>query len=171
MLQIENVTGGYRTNIVNRDISFQVKRGEIVGLIGLNGARKSTLIKQILSILKPINGSILLEDISLKNNPQYFRSNIAYIPKVPQFDQERTLWEHLEFTASAYKIHKKFETKAIDLLERFQMSKKVYEYPQTFSKGMQQKMMILCSFLAEPSFLIIDEPFVGLDPLSIQTLN
>ncbi|MGN9865149.1 ABC transporter ATP-binding protein [Bacillus swezeyi] len=172
MLHVEQVTGGYkRTKKANHNISFQIDKGEIVGLVGLNGAGKSTIIKHILGILKPDEGRITLDGVSIRENPSYFRPRISYIPEVPQLYQELTLWEHLEFTASAYRMSReKFELRAAELLKKFRMEKKINDYPQTFSKGMQQKVMILCAFLVEPIFFIIDEPFVGLDPLAIDTL-
>ncbi|AMK73712.1 MULTISPECIES: ABC transporter ATP-binding protein [Bacillus] len=172
MLRVEQVTGGYKRNkMANHNISFQIDKGEIVGLVGLNGAGKSTIIKHILGILKPTEGRVTLDGVSLRDDPSYFRPRISYIPEVPQLYQELTLWEHLEFTASAYKMKReKFELKAAELLKKFRMEKKINDYPQTFSKGMQQKVMILCAFLVEAVFFIIDEPFVGLDPLAIDTL-
>ncbi|WP_232696055.1 ABC transporter ATP-binding protein [Brevibacillus daliensis] len=172
MLTIEHVTGGYPPRlVVTKDVSFQVDPGKIVGLIGLNGAGKSTIIKQILGILRPFSGEIRLNGKTLQQDPVQFRSHLSYIPEVPQFYQELTLWEHLQFTALAYGLTtEELEYRGNDLLERFRMTKKKNEFPSTFSKGMQQKVMILCAFLVERPYLIVDEPFVGLDPLAIDAL-
>ncbi|MDU0074642.1 MULTISPECIES: ABC transporter ATP-binding protein [Bacillus] len=172
MLRVERVTGGYkRTKKANHNISFEVDKGEIVGLVGLNGAGKSTIIKHILGILIPTEGRVTLDGVSLRDNPSYFRPRISYIPEVPQLYQELTLWEHLEFAASAYRMKREnFELRAAELLKKFRMERRINDFPQTFSKGMQQKVMIICAFLVEPVFFIIDEPFVGLDPLAIDTL-
>jgi ABC-2 type transport system ATP-binding protein len=172
MLQIQQVTGGYRhSKIVNRNVTFEVRQGEIVGLIGLNGAGKSTTIKQILGILKPFKGEIKLNGKTLMEDPNHFRSHICYIPETPQFYEELTLWEHLEFTAYTYQIPKqRFEPKAHELLEKFRMTNRIHDFPHTFSKGMQQKLMIMSAMLSEASFYIIDEPFVGLDALAIDML-
>lgn len=172
MLSLKHVTGGYSLHQpVIHDIHFNVKPGEIVGLIGLNGAGKSTTIKHILGLLTPHQGTIVIDETTLQENPVLFRSNISYIPEVPQFYKELTLWEHLELTAHAYGLdHDTFHQRAEHLLETFRMKKVVKWFPDTFSKGMQQKIMIMSAFLVQPSFLIVDEPFVGLDPIAIQSL-
>jgi ABC-2 type transport system ATP-binding protein len=172
MLSIENLTGGYSLHQpVIHNISFELNPSEMVGLIGLNGAGKSTTIKHILGLLTPQSGSVTLDGKSLKEDPLAFRSRIAYIPEVPQFYNELTLWEHLELTALSFQLEPAiFQERANRLLEVFRMKKVKNWFPHTFSKGMQQKIMILCAFLVQPSILIVDEPFVGLDPLAIQTL-
>jgi ABC-2 type transport system ATP-binding protein len=172
MLSISQLTGGYAlSQPVIHDISFEVHPAEIVGLIGLNGAGKSTIIKHILGLLSPHHGTVRLDGTTLQEKPVPFRSKIAYIPETPQFYKELTLWEHLTLTARAYQIPTDlFQTRAEYLLEQFRMEKSTNWFPDTFSKGMQQKIMILCAFLIQPSLLIVDEPFVGLDPLATQAL-
>jgi ABC-2 type transport system ATP-binding protein len=172
MLSIQQLTGGYsRQKPVIHDISLEVNTAEIVGLIGVNGAGKSTTIKHILGLLTPHQGLITVNGITLKEDPIHFRKQMAYIPETPQFYEELTLWEHLELTARAYQLSdQEFQERAQHLLKLFRMEKVVKWFPHTFSKGMQQKLMILCAFLVQPALLIVDEPFVGLDPLAIQTL-
>ncbi|SFJ42135.1 ABC transporter ATP-binding protein [Thermoflavimicrobium dichotomicum] len=172
MLVVKDLTGGYsRHQPVIHQISLEVQPAEIVGLIGVNGAGKSTTIKHILGLLTPQSGSVTVQGSTLQENPVQFRSHLAYIPEVPQFYEELTLWEHLELTARAYQIPpEEFKQRAEYLLDVFRMKKVAKWFPHTFSKGMQQKIMLLCAFLVEPSLLIVDEPFVGLDPLAIQAL-
>ncbi|SHE47920.1 ABC-2 type transport system ATP-binding protein [Seinonella peptonophila] len=172
MLQVEKVTGGYSlSHAVIHQLTFSVTNAEIVGLIGLNGAGKSTTIKHILGLMSPHTGTIKLDGNSLKEDTKSYRSKIAYIPEVPQFYEELTLWEHLELTALAYQIPTEtFLSRANDLLELFRMQRAKKWFPNTFSKGMQQKIMILCAFLVEAKYMVIDEPFVGLDPLAIQAI-
>lgn len=172
MLSVNQLTGGYaRQHPVIKNVSFSVKPGEMVGLIGLNGAGKSTTIKNILGLVTPFSGTVTINGYTLSENPESFRSQLAYIPETPQFYEELTLWEHLELTAGAYQLSREeFKQRAGALLERFRMNKVKNWFPDNFSKGMQQKIMILCAFLVRPRFLIIDEPFVGLDPLAIRSL-
>ncbi|MFC7440829.1 ABC transporter ATP-binding protein [Laceyella putida] len=172
MLTVQQLTGGYsRQQPVIHALSFDVQPGEIVGLIGLNGAGKSTTIKHILGLMTPIAGNVTLNGKTLREDPAAFRSQIAFIPESPQFYEELTLWEHLELTARAYRLDETlYIERANALLDQFRMSKVKHWFPHTFSKGMQQKIMILCAFLVQPSLLIVDEPFVGLDPLAIQAL-
>lgn len=172
MLTVTELTGGYsRLEPVIHHLSFDVNPGEIVGLIGLNGAGKSTTIKHVLGLMTPIAGSVTLNGKTLHDDPTAFRSQIAYIPESPQFYEELTLWEHLELTGRAYRLEPAlFQERADALLKRFRMSKVKHWFPHTFSKGMQQKIMILSALLVQPALLIVDEPFVGLDPLAIQAL-
>ncbi|PTX59386.1 ABC-2 type transport system ATP-binding protein [Melghirimyces profundicolus] len=172
LLEVKGLTGGYSNRQpVIHDLSFTVKPGEMVGLIGLNGAGKSTTIKQILGFLRPTSGEIRFNGRTLENDPTGFRKQLAYIPETPYLYPELTLREHLELTAMAYGIPEEVQRERMEpLLERFHMKKRIDWYPDTFSKGMRQKVMVLSAFLLEPSLLIVDEPFVGLDPLAIHHL-
>ncbi|MBL4993562.1 multidrug ABC transporter ATP-binding protein [Enterococcus xinjiangensis] len=170
-LVIDHVTGGYGHLPVLKDISFNVQPGEIVGLIGLNGAGKSTTIKHIIGLLEPSKGTIEINHLSLKKNTEEYRKQIGYIPETPSLYEELTLREHIEVTAMAYDIPMDTAMKRAEkLLETFRLSNRLDWFPANFSKGMKQKVMILCAFLIEPSLYIIDEPFLGLDPLAINAL-
>ena len=171
ILQLENVTGGYTKKPVIKDLSFEIKKGELVGLIGLNGAGKSTTIKHIIGTLLPRSGEIRLNGVTLKENLDKYRSSFSYIPETPVLYEELTLKEHLQLTAMAYGIDEKtLNERSESLLKEFRMEKRLNWFPSHFSKGMRQKVMIMCAFLVNPSLYIIDEPFVGLDPLGIQSL-
>ncbi len=139
-----------------RGIRITVKPGELVGLIGPNGAGKSTTIKTILGLMEHVEGTIELGG----RNRRY-----AYVPEQPVFYEYFTLWEHLRLAASVFEMKEAlFEEKAAALLERFRLSGQRDHYPTSFSKGMQQKLMLIIAFLLEPDLYIVDEPFVGLDP-------
>lgn len=172
LLDVSQLTGGYGSNRqVIHDISFHVRERELVGLIGMNGAGKSTTIKHILGLMQPVSGTITLKGRTLQEDTTAFRSQIAYIPETPRLYEELTLYEHLELTAMAYHLDEAtFKTRADELLNEFKMSKMVKWFPSTFSKGMQQKVMVMCAFLVRPALLIVDEPFVGLDPLATHSL-
>ncbi|MBE9388369.1 ABC transporter ATP-binding protein [Vagococcus salmoninarum] len=170
-LEINNLTGGYGHIPVLKDVNFSVNSGEIVGLIGLNGAGKSTTIKNIIGLLTPQQGSILIEGESLRSHPETYRKKIGYIPETPALYEELTLKEHIEITAMAYDIPLEEAYRRADaLLKTFRLENKLDWFPAHFSKGMKQKVMVLCAFLIEPSLYIIDEPFLGLDPLAIHAL-
>ncbi|MDT2752588.1 ABC transporter ATP-binding protein [Enterococcus thailandicus] len=170
-LTIEHVTGGYGHLPVLKDISFEVHSGEMVGLIGLNGAGKSTTIKHIIGLLEATKGKIEIDDLTLKSDSENYRKQIGYIPETPSLYEELTLREHIEVTAIAYDIPLEVALKRAEkLLETFRLEKRLDWFPANFSKGMKQKVMILCAFLIEPSLYIIDEPFLGLDPLAINAL-
>ncbi|MGG5305000.1 ABC transporter ATP-binding protein [Enterococcus pernyi] len=170
-LKIEHVTGGYGHLPVLKDISFNVQPGEMVGLIGLNGAGKSTTIKHIIGLLEPTKGKIEINQLSLKKDVENYRKQIGYIPETPSLYEELTLKEHIEVTAMAYNIPMDIAMKRAEkLLHTFRLSNRLEWFPANFSKGMKQKVMILCAFLIVPSLYIIDEPFLGLDPLAINAL-
>jgi ABC-2 type transport system ATP-binding protein len=171
LLKIEQLTGGYTKKPVLKDVSFTVESGKMVGLIGLNGAGKSTTIKHIIGLMEPKKGSISINGMTLQEQPNAYRSQFSFIPETPILYEELTLYEHLELTAMAYGLDRQtFEKRLPPLLKEFRMQKKLKWFPAHFSKGMKQKVMIMCAFLVEPPLYIIDEPFVGLDPLGIRSL-
>ncbi|WP_347568855.1 ABC transporter ATP-binding protein [Evansella sp. AB-P1] len=159
VLEVKIERAGYhdeKNTITN--IQFDVGEGELVGLIGANGAGKSTTIKAILDMLD-IDGTILFKQTSGKR--------YAYIPEQPTFYEELTLWEHLAFAATVCELHEtEWKKDAKKLLEDFRMEHVIHHLPSSFSKGMQQKLMIIIAFLIKPKVYIVDEPFLGLDPKS-----
>ncbi|WP_095742915.1 ABC transporter ATP-binding protein [Sediminibacillus massiliensis] len=170
LLHIDQLTGGYTHKNVLHGISFDVFPNEIVGLIGLNGAGKSTTIKHIIGLMQPKKGQVAIEGKTFPESPETYRSKFTYIPETPMLYDELTLEEHLQLTAMAYDIPEEtFEKRLPPLLKEFRLESKLKWFPVHFSKGMKQKVMIMCAFLVEPSLYVVDEPFVGLDPLGIQS--
>nr|WP_254178146.1 MULTISPECIES: ABC transporter ATP-binding protein [unclassified Planococcus (in: firmicutes)] len=170
-MEVENLTGGYTRKPVLKDVSFSIEKGELVGLIGLNGAGKSTTIKHIIGIMQPKSGTIRLNGRTFAEDIDAYRSAFSYIPETPVLYEELTLREHLELTAMAYGLEQEvFEQRSAALLKEFRMEKRLKWFPSHFSKGMRQKVMIMSAFLVDPDLYIIDEPFVGLDPLGIKSL-
>ncbi|QHF55311.1 MULTISPECIES: ABC transporter ATP-binding protein [Streptococcus] len=171
MLEVKNVTGGYVNIPVLKDVSFTVEDGQLVGLIGLNGAGKSTTIKEIIGLLTPYQGQILIDGQSLTQDTEHYRKKIGFIPETPSLYEELTLKEHLEVVAMAYDLNwEQAWNRAERLLNIFRLDEKLDWFPVHFSKGMKQKVMIICAFMVEPSLLIVDEPFLGLDPVAIADL-
>lgn len=170
-LKVENIYAGYGNIPVLKGVDFQIKPHEMVALIGLNGAGKSTTIKNIMGLLTPYQGKISLDELTLKEDPALYRQKIGYIPESPILYEELTLKEHLEITAMAYNLPVEAALeKAGDLLKLFRLDKRLDWLPANFSKGMKQKVMVVCALMVNPSLLIIDEPFLGLDPLAISDL-
>jgi ABC-2 type transport system ATP-binding protein len=172
ILQVEKLFGGYFNNKpILHDLSFTVNPGEMIGLIGLNGAGKSTTIKHLLGLLQPQHGEIRIGGQQPKRHVHQFRSMLAYVPESPELYEELTIREHLRLSAMVYGLEEaEFERRADKLSTQFQMCDKMNSFPQQLSKGMKQKVMIMCAFLVEPPLYIIDEPFLGLDPLSMRSL-
>ncbi|RKD73128.1 ABC-2 type transport system ATP-binding protein [Sinobaca qinghaiensis] len=172
LLNVQNMSGGYNVHKpVLHGLNFTVKQNEIVGLIGLNGAGKSTTIKHVLGLMEAIEGTVSIHGKRLMDGPEEYRRHFTYIPETPILYDELTLWEHMRLTAMAYGIEEKvFEERAERLMEEYRMTKMKNWFPSHFSKGMRQKVMIMCAFLIEPELYVVDEPFIGLDPLAIKAL-
>ncbi|MFS0637261.1 ABC transporter ATP-binding protein [Mesobacillus foraminis] len=138
-----------------KNINFSIQPGELIGLIGPNGAGKSTTIKSILGLMSFMDGSITFKE----------GSTYSYVPERPIFYDELTLWEHLDFVAAVEGLNdKEYKNHAGMLLEVYKLSEYAHKLPSTYSKGMQQKAMLILSLIVKPSIYIIDEPFIGLDP-------
>ncbi len=164
LLKVVGLEAGYSKNKpVISDLSLQIMPGEVIGIIGPNGAGKSTTLKAILGLIEQFKGEVIL--------PPRQSGGYAYIPELPALYAELTLWEHLEVTGMAYGMdHGEFEQRANWLLRHFDMDQAKYSLPGGFSKGMRQKVMIMCAYLVQPALYLVDEPFNGLDPFAINEL-
>lgn len=171
MLEINKLTGGYVNIPVLKEVSFSVPDGQLIGLIGLNGAGKSTTINEIIGLLHPYAGEVRIDSLSLQEAPTDYRKKIGYIPETPSLYEELTLREHIETVAMAYDLDMdQVMVRVQPLLERFRLAEKLDWFPTQFSKGMKQKVMIICAYAVDPSLYIVDEPFLGLDPVAIADL-
>ncbi|WP_312092139.1 ABC transporter ATP-binding protein [Niallia sp.] len=156
LLKVAIQSAGYeKKKEIIQNINFTIKKGELVGLIGPNGAGKSTTIKSLLGLMEFLDGEIsYINDI-----------NYSYLPERPIFYDELTLWEHLDFVAAVEGLEEKvFKEKANTLLDKYKLSEHAHENPTKYSKGMQQKAMLVLAMITNPLLYIIDEPFMGLDP-------
>lgn len=170
-LEVKNLTGGYGPLTILKDETFNVLSGQIVGLIGLNGAGKSTTIKHIIGLLQQQKGTIKIDGVSLHDDVETYRKKIAYVPEIPILYPELTLREHIDLTIMAYDLdHDIIWDRANELLKIFRLDNKLDWFPENFSKGMKQKVMIVCAFMTDASLFIIDEPFTGLDPIAVHDL-
>ncbi len=173
MLIINNVTKKYGNGLTaNDNISLTINDGEIYGFIGPNGAGKSTLIKSIVGLHSFDFGEIILDDITLKTNPLEYKRKIAYIPDNPDLYENVRAINYLNFIADVFKIAK---DKRIALIEKyaniFEIKDSLNMPIKTFSHGMKQKLAIIGALIHEPKLLVLDEPFVGLDPKSSHNLK
>lgn len=170
-LKVTDLVGGYSQVPVLKNVNFDIKDGELVGLIGLNGAGKSTTINHIIGLLKPFSGSIKINDLTINEDVDGYKKQIAYIPESPIVYKELTLKEHIEMTIMAYNLDVDLAwNKANELLKMFRLENKLDWFPDNFSKGMRQKVMIVCAFITDADLYVIDEPFLGLDPLAVDDL-
>lgn len=170
-VKVEHLTGGYGKKPVIKDLNFELEKGEIVGLIGLNGAGKSTTIKHMLGLINTMEGKLSISNIKINEDIENYRRKLSYIPESPVIYDELTLEEHIEMTAMAYQLSREEAMRrAKPLLKVFRLENELKVFPSHFSKGMKQKVMIICAFIVDPELYIIDEPFLGLDPLGIQSM-
>lgn len=171
-LRVKELTGGYsRKKPVLHGVSLEVRAGEIVGLIGLNGAGKSTLIRHVLGLMTPQSGEVRVCGVRLEDDRDRYRQSCAYVPEHPALFPHLTVREHLRFTASAYGMDEEAAKRRMaELAAAFRMSDALDALPDTLSKGMKQKTMLMGALLVSPPLLIIDEPLLGLDPLAIRGL-
>ena len=125
----------------------------------------------MLGLLTPTEGEMSISDIDIKEDINAYRQHLSYIPEAPVIYDALTLKEHIEMTAMAYGIdYDEAMKRAEPLLKTFRLQEQLSVFPSHFSKGMKQKVMIICAFIVEPDLYIIDEPFLGLDPLGIQSM-
>lgn len=172
LLQVQQLSGGYLPgNLVLSGLDFQVGSGEMVGLIGLNGAGKSTVLKHVLGLMKPRSGEIRMRGKRLDEDPDTYRKTYAYVPESPLLYEQLTVREHLRLAAMAHGVEEEeAEAETARLASLFQMESRLDLLPKHLSKGMRQKIMLLSAFVVRPALYLIDEPFLGLDPLGIRAL-
>ena len=166
MLEIKNLTKSYdgKTNAVS-DLSLTINDGEIFGFIGHNGAGKTTTIKCVVGILAFEAGDVLIDGKSIKEYPIECKKIIAYIPDNPDLYEQLTAIQYLNFISDIYEISKD-ERKELILkyAKVFKLEDNLNDLVSSLSHGMKQKLALISAFIRKPKLLILDEPFVGLDP-------
>lgn len=167
MFKVEHLTKKYGKVLANDDLSFNVNKNQITVLLGPNGAGKSTAIKAMAGLLR-YSGSITIDGFSNKSIDA--KRLIGYIPETPSVYPLLTVTEHLEFIARAHGLSN-YEDRMRYLMDSFELSANAQKVGSELSKGMQQKVSVCCALLTGPSFLLVDEPMVGLDPHAIKTLK
>jgi ABC-2 type transport system ATP-binding protein len=170
MLKVVGLSKSFPKHDAVKDVSFEVKAGEIVGLLGANGAGKTTTMRAIAGLLKPDEGRAEIDGADVQKNPSEAKRRLAYLPDDPSVFPNVSCWEHAAFYASIYEVPD-WEKRAEELFGRFDLLGKKHELPSSLSKGMRQRLGLICSFLHSPRLLVLDEPMTGLDPQSIRILN
>jgi ABC-2 type transport system ATP-binding protein len=166
MLNIKNMSKSYdgKKNACN-DITLNIEKGDIYGFVGHNGAGKTTLLKSIAGIINFDSGDITVDSISIKDNPLEVKKIIAYIPDNPDIYESLTGLEYLEFIADVFKIDIIERKQLIDQYSNIFQINDVLQNPiQSYSHGMKQKLVIISALIHKPKLMLLDEPFVGLDP-------
>ena len=164
-IKIENIEKSFGEKKVVKDISFEVNKGEILGILGPNGAGKTTTIRMIMGINAPDKGNIYF-NLNGKQT-EVPKNKIAYLPEERGLYKESRVMDILKFLASLKLVDKnKAEEKALKWLEKFDLADKKNSKIEELSKGMAQKIQFIASIIHEPDLVVLDEPFSGLDPVS-----
>lgn len=173
MLEINGLTKTYKGGKKAVDnVSLHVDSGDIFGFIGHNGAGKSTTIRCIVGVLGFDEGDIFVDGVSVRDNPLEAKKRIAYIPDNPDIYDYLTGIQYLTFIADIFDIPKSARGERIDRYAKaFEIEGDLGRLISSYSHGMKQKLCLIGALIHEPKLLVLDEPFVGLDPKSAHTLK
>ena len=168
MIKIRNVTKLYGDKKALDKVSFDVESGEIFAFIGHNGAGKTTLIKSICGIIEFDEGKILIDGKSIKDDPLECKKQMAYIPDNPELYEDMKAISYINFVCDMYGVPSDIRQRNIERFAKmFGMEEELGNTINSFSHGMKQKIALISALAHEPKILIMDEPFVGLDPKAI----
>lgn len=172
MLKIEHLIKIYGDKKAVDDLSLHIKPGEIYGFIGHNGAGKTTTLKSIVGILQFDSGEIYIDGRSIKESPIECKKNFAYIPDNPDLYDFMTGIKYLNFIADIFGVEESVRQERIrKYAEMFEIADDLAQPIASFSHGMKQKLAIIAAWIHNPKLIIMDEPFVGLDPKAAHLLK
>ena len=172
MLEINGLTKLFGEKAAVSDLMLHIQPGEIYGFIGHNGAGKTTTIKCCCGILRFEKGDILIDGISVKADPLACKQKLAYIPDNPDMYQFMSGISYLNFVADIFSVSAADrEARIKKYADLFDLTDDLAQPVSAYSHGMKQKLAIVAAFLHEPKLIIMDEPFVGLDPIASHTLK
>ena len=172
MLKIEHLTKIYGEKRAVDDLSLHIQPGEIYGFIGHNGAGKTTTLKACCGILQYDSGEITVDGVSMKQNPMTCKGKIAYIPDNPDLYEFMTGIQFLNFVADIFGVSAAARQERIrKYADAFELTADLGQPISAYSHGMKQKLAIISALLHEPKLIIMDEPFVGLDPKASHLLK
>ena len=168
MLEIKNVTKKYGNKTALDDVSFTVDDGEIFAFIGHNGAGKTTLIKSIVGIHEFDKGNIIINGKSIKDDPVSCKKEMAFVPDNPELYEHMKAIDFINFICDMYEVDQETREKNIKKYAKlFEIEDNLNDPISSFSHGMKQKIALISALAHDPKILIMDEPFVGLDPKAV----
>ena len=172
MLSIRRLNKSYGDKKVVNNLSLEINSGEIYGFIGHNGAGKTTTIKSVCGILKFDSGEITVDGVSVTENPLECKKKIAYIPDNPDLYDYMTVMKYLNFIADIFAVPTNLRKERIEKYSKvFEIEKDLSSPISSYSHGMKQKLAVISAWLHEPKLIVMDEPFVGLDPKASHELK
>ena len=172
MLKINNLTKKYADKVAVNNLSLHIAPGEIYGFIGHNGAGKTTTLKSIAGILDYDSGEILIDGKSAKSEPLVCKAVTAYIPDNPDIYDFMTGIQYLNFIADVFKVSDSERSSRIsEYAKMFEIEDSLNDLIGTYSHGMKQKLVIISALIHSPKLIMMDEPFVGLDPKATHQLK
>jgi ABC-2 type transport system ATP-binding protein len=171
MLKIEHFTKQYGTKKAVDDLSLHIQKGEIYGFIGHNGAGKTTTLKAIAGIHSFDEGDIYVDGISIKNDPIRCKKILAYIPDNPDLYEYMTARQYINFIADIFEVGMERFERIDKYAKLFSIENELDQPIASFSHGMKQKVALIAAWIHSPKLIIMDEPFVGLDPTASHILK
>ena len=172
MLKIDHFTKTYGEKKAVDDLTLHIQRGEIYGFIGHNGAGKTTTLKSVAGIMQFDSGEILIDGTSIQKDPIGCKKKMAYIPDNPDLYEFMTGMQYLNFVGDIFAIPADRRKQRIqELADTFELTGDLNQPISTYSHGMKQKLAIISAWLHEPKLILMDEPFVGLDPKASHILK
>ena len=172
MLKIEHLTKIYGDRKAVDDLSIHIAPGEIYGFIGHNGAGKTTTIKACCGLLTPDQGEIYIGGTSMRDNPMECKKKLAYIPDNPDLYEFMTGIKYLDFISDIFSVSSEKRSQRINkYADMFEITDNLSQSVSEYSHGMKQKLAIIAALIHEPELIIMDEPFVGLDPKATYLLK
>ena len=172
MLRIENLTKTYGEKRAVDNLSLHIAPGEIYGFIGHNGAGKTTTLKAVVGILQFDKGEVFIKGESIRKNPLACKLKIAYIPDNPDLYEFMKGIKFLNFIAYIFGVtEEKRQERIRKYADLFEMTENLAQPIASYSHGMKQKLAIISAWIHEPKLIIMDEPFVGLDPKAAHILK
>ena len=172
MLKINHFSKTYGEKKAVDDLSLHIRPGEIYGFIGHNGAGKTTTLKSVAGIMQFDSGEILIDGLSIQADPIGCKKKMAYIPDNPDLYEFMTGMQYLNFIGDVFGIPAKERTQRIkELADAFEITGDLNQSISAYSHGMKQKLAIISAWIHQPQLILMDEPFVGLDPKAAHTLK
>ena len=172
MLKIDHFSKSYGDKKAVDDLTLHIQRGEIYGFIGHNGAGKTTTLKSVAGIMQFDSGEILIDGTSIQRDPIGCKKKMAYIPDNPDLYEFMTGMQYLNFVGDIFAIPAAQRKQRIqELADTFELTSDLNQPISAYSHGMKQKLAIISAWIHEPKLILMDEPFVGLDPKASHILK